>query len=584
MHEKVFEQYKQRVLKCVDSLDYDQYIESVPLAAVIAVTDEPVPYDKRLELDYEPIECGEIWGETWQSAWMKVSADVPKSFEGKELCLRINVGGEALVFDADGCPAYSLTGMSVFSNLYSKDRMVIGRFAAGAKIEYWIECAANGLFGIELPAPADPHPAHRNGHLDAAISHLELCVFDRELWNFIQDMKFCYDMMTAYECHTYRAQRLLHALNLAVDAYNYDPSNASRARAVLQEKVFSKAAASTALSVCSVGHAHIDVGWLWPVRESIRKAARTFSSQIWLMERYPEYIFGASQAVLYRMVRDNYPKLYEKMKVRIAEGRWEVQGGMWVEADANIISGESMVRQFLHGKNYFRDEFGVEVRNLWLPDVFGYSAAMPQIIKKSGCDYFLTQKISWSQINHFPHHTFNWRGIDGTEVLTHFPPENTYNSWAFPGGRIKAQDHFEENGYLDEFMSLIGIGDGGGGPSEEFVEMELRNKNVDGCPKSRFGRADGFFKRLEAHRDELPTWDGELYLEMHRGTLTTQSRTKRNNRKCEQALTALEFLASSLPYSQYPNIDELWKTLLTNQFHDILPGSSIGLVYETTEK
>ena len=302
------------------------------------------------------------------------------------------------------------------------------------------------------------------------------------------------------------------------------------------------------------------------------------------MDRYPNYIFGASQAVLYRMVRDNYPKLYEKVKARIAEGRWEVQGGMWVEADANIISGESMVRQFLHGKNYFRDEFGVDVHNLWLPDVFGYSAAMPQIIKKSGCDYFLTQKISWSQINHFPHNTFLWRGIDGTEVIAHFPPENTYNSSATPHDRILAQNRFEENGFLNEFMSLVGIGDGGGGPAEEHVEYEIRNENLDGCPKSTFGRADGFFERLAEHRDKLPIWNGELYLEMHRGTLTTQSRTKRNNRKCEQALVALEFLASSLPYSQYPNIDELWKTLLTNQFHDILPGSSIGLVYETTEK
>ena len=584
MHEKVFDQYKLRVKKCIESLEFVQYTESVQLEAVIAVTDNPVPYDQRLDLEYEPIECGETWGETWQSAWLLVRTIVPKSFDGKELCLRINVGGEALVFDAEGCPAYSLTGMSVFSNLYSKERMVIGRFAAGAEIEYWIECAANGLFGVELPVPPNMNPIYRNGHLDATISHLELCVFDRAMWNFIWDIKFCFNLLEAFDWHDYRAQRLLNALNLAVDAYNYEPANAAKASKVLKEKVFANAAASTALSVCTIGHAHIDVGWLWPVRESIRKAARTFSSQITLMEKYPDYTFGASQAVLYRMVRDNYPKLYEKMKARISEGRWEVQGGMWVEADANIISGESMVRQFLHGKNYFKDEFGVEVRNLWLPDVFGYSAAMPQIIKKSGCDYFLTQKISWSQINHFPHNTFKWRGIDGTEVLTHFPPENSYNSWAMPQGRIAAQNRFEENGYLEEFMSLIGIGDGGGGPSEDFVEYEHRNGNVDGCPKSRFGRADEFFNRLEKHSDELPVWNGELYLEMHRGTLTTQSRTKRNNRKCEQALTALEFLASSLPYSEYPNIDELWKTLLTNQFHDILPGSSIGLVYETTEK
>ncbi len=321
-------------------------------------------------------------------------------------------------------------------------------------------------------------------------------------------------------------------------------------------------------------------------RESIHKCARTFSSQIALLEGYPDYVFGASQAQLYAFTKEHYPALYEKIKPWVKEGRWEVQGGMWVEADCNVISGESMVRQFLHGKNYFMDEFGVDIKNLWLPDVFGYSAAMPQILKKAGVDFFLTQKISWSQFNVFPHNTFVWCGIDGSEVITHFPPEDTYNSEMMPGLMYESQVRFKENGVLDGFLSLYGIGDGGGGPKEDHVERGRRMRNLEGCPKVTFGRADAFFERLEERRNDLETWAGELYLELHRGTLTTQARTKLGNRRLEQRLRDTEFLCSCLPLDRYPQavLDRTWKVLLLNQFHDIIPGSSIHKVYEVTER
>ena len=237
-------------------------------------------------------------------------------------------------------------------------------------------------------------------------------------------------------------------------------------------------------------------------------------------------------------------------------------------------------------QNFFMDEFGEDVKNLWIPDVFGYSAAMPQIIRQAGCDYFLTQKISWSWSNKFPYHTFNWRGIDGSEVLTHFPPEDTYNASVVPRELVPAETKFNENTILDEFMSLYGIGDGGGGPKEEYLERAKRLANLEGCPKVKFGRADRFFERIAACRDKLPTWSGELYLELHRGTLTVQARTKRNNRKLEELLATVEFAHSLLPLSEYPAeaLDRIWKTLLINQFHDIIPGSSIRKVYETTER
>ena len=327
-------------------------------------------------------------------------------------------------------------------------------------------------------------------------------------------------------------------------------------------------------------------GWLWPVRESIRKCARTFSSQIALIEEYPEYIFGASSAQHYAFVKEHYPALYEKIKQAVAAGRWEIQGGMWVEADCNLISGESMIRQFLHGKNFFKDEFGVDVRNLWIPDVFGYSAALPQIIRKAGCEYFLTQKLSWCQFNRFPYQSFLWKGIDNSEVLTHFPPEDTYNSAVRPQQLMEAQTRYTEGDTLSDFMSLYGIGDGGGGPAPEYIERGKRLAALDGCPHYKFGRADRFFEIINEKRAELPVWKGELYLELHRGTLTTQARTKRGNRKCEQMLAQTEFLCSMLPAAHYPakELDRAWKLLLLNQFHDIIPGSSIGMVYETTQK
>ncbi len=318
----------------------------------------------------------------------------------------------------------------------------------------------------------------------------------------------------------------------------------------------------------------------------MRKAARTFSSQLELIKKYPGYVFGASQPQLYAFVRDYYPELYAKIKAAVAEGSWELQGGMWVEADCNITGGESLVRQFVHGKNFFMDEFGVDVRNLWLPDVFGYSAALPQIIRKSGCDYFLTQKISWSQFNLFPHHTFIWRGIDGSDILTHFPPENNYNAFVNPVELVPAQNRYAQADILPEFVSLFGLGDGGGGPSEAHLERAKRLHNLEGCPKINFDKTSNFFERIAPYRDQLPGWDGELYLEMHRGTLTTQARTKRNNRHLEQLLVTVEFLASMDDLAAYPiqELDAAWKKLLINQFHDIIPGSSIGKVYEVTEQ
>ena len=585
MHEKIFKIFLDRVKALTAGRFQEIYPDSIELAAEYALTKEPVPFRDRLKLKYRPIREGDLWGEAWDSAWFHLTGTVPKSFAGKELCLRLNTESEILIFDESGVPACGLTDRSIYDSRYSKNRFPLKNLNPGDRIDVWFEAAANSLTGIALPTAEERMPAQPLGYYDPSVTSLRLCVFDREVWLFLLEMETLTGLLETIGPNNYRGKQLLHALNRAADVYNHDPSHAAEARKVLRDTVFAWKAEDGALTAYSIGHAHIDVGWLWPVRESTRKAARTFSSQLALMEEYPDYKFGASQAYLYLQVKKHYPELFEKIRNRVREGRWEVQGGMFVEADCNVISGESMVRQFLHGKNFFRDEFGVDVRNLWLPDVFGYSAAMPQIIRKAGCDYFLTQKISWSKVNQFPYHTFRWIGVDGSEVLTHFPPENTYNSTAAAGLRINASNQFNEAGFLPGFISLVGIGDGGGGPSENHLERVRMVHDLRDCPKSEWQFASDSFELLAKYHEQLPEWHGELYLEMHRGTLTSQSRTKRGNRKCEQALTAWETFAACLPASEWPRekLDTAWKTVLLNQFHDILPGSSIRQVYERTE-
>ena len=586
MQQREYDFYLERARHFYKRLADEFFFETMPLTAEFRHSVDPVPYEQRLEGDFRTIREGEIWGGPWESGWFHLTGKVPAAWAGKPLALALNLGGEALLFDAQGVPHFGFSAGSVFGENYRKEFYQMPHTcAAGEEVEFWIEAAANSLFGMEMNGEPPLNTIYPYGNYKGVAQTMRLGLFNRELWLLRLDIEVLLDLAEQLQPRSRRAGEIIMAISDAANAYAENPANAPAARAALK-KVLSRRANASAMTAAAVGHAHIDTGWLWPVRESIRKCARTFASQLRLLEQYPDYIFGASAPQHYAFVKHHYPALYEEIKAAVKSGRWELQGGMWVEADCNLISGESMVRQFLHGKNFFMDEFGVEVKNLWIPDVFGYSAAMPQIIRKAGCDYFLTQKISWNWSNRFPYHTFLWRGIDGSEVLTHFPPEDTYNASVVPRELIPAETRFNENTILDEFMSLYGIGDGGGGPKEEYVERALRLADLEGCPKVKFDRADRFFERLSRHRDQLPTWSGELYLELHRGTLSVQARTKRNNRKLEELLATTEFANALLPLADYPaaELDRIWKTLLLNQFHDIIPGSSIRKVYETTER
>ena len=560
------------------------YREKIPLRCEVAVTADEVPFEKRSALAYRPIVPGEMWGENWESSWFHVMGMIPRHWDKRSVKLLFNAGGEGLIFAPDGTPAASLTGGSVYSASFVKnDYLLPEDFTKKGVVDLWIEGAANTLFGLLFDGDPELRREHPQGRFTGILQECAIGLFDEEVWQLSIDLKVIEELISGLPEKDYRRRRHLKTCKEAMATFR--TSGAAAARQVLRE-IFDITPSGALMTVHGVGHAHIDTGWLWPVRETVRKCARTFAAQLDLIERYPGYIFGASSPQHYAFIKKRYPALYRKIKAAVKAGRWELQGGMWVEADANIISGESMVRQFLHGKNFFMDEFGIEVKNLWLPDVFGYSASMPQIIKRSGCDHFLTQKISWSQFNTFPCKTFNWKGIDGSVVLTHFPPENSYNSQLKTDRQLKAQSEYPEGYIVPDYMSLFGIGDGGGGPYPELVERGKRLAHLDGAPRFKFDTAENFFREIARYKDELPVWQGELYLELHRGTLTTQSRIKKLNRRNEQLLTETEFICSMLPLEEYPakELDRLWKLLLLNQFHDIIPGSSIHMVYEQTEK
>lgn len=356
------------------------------------------------------------------------------------------------------------------------------------------------------------------------------------------------------------------------------------------------------ICIYCVGHTHIDLAWLWRLKHTREKASRSFSTVLRLMELYPEYIFLQTQPQIYEYVKEDFPELYDQIKERIADGRWEVNGAMWVEADCNLISGESLTRQILIGKKFVREEFGRDMTYLWLPDVFGYSWALPQILKKSGIDTFMTTKISWSQYNRMPHDTFWWRGIDGSEILTHFittPDSNvdesrpyfyTYNGQLRPETVQGVWDNYRDKELNSDLLISYGYGDGGGGVNRDELEQRRRLDKIPGLPEVRTSNAKEYFdmlqKTIAATKSYVHVWDGELYLEYHRGTYTSHAYNKLMNRRMEELYRETEWLAAmaEIPGDSWGDMQEKlsegWKIVLRNQFHDIIPGSSIKEVYE----
>ena len=447
---------------------------------------------------------------------------------------------------------------------------------------------------------------------------LNLKVRDNRINALYYDLKVPYDAALCFEenQYAYTHVRILKHLDVACNLLDFTAvgskefyESVESAEQYLKEEFFEKECGNSDAVVSYVGHTHIDVAWLWTYAQTKEKTQRSFSTVLDLMDRYPEYIFMSSQPQLYEYLKEEAPILYERVKQRVAEGRWEVEGAMWLEADCNLSSGESLVRQILYGKKFIMDEFGVESKILWLPDVFGYSAALPQILKKSGVNQFVTSKISWNEFNKMPYDTFMWQGIDGTEIFTYFLTAQdrrvrqvggdymtTYVGKVDPDMNLGTWERYQQKEYNTETIVTFGWGDGGGGPTEEMLEVERRLEyGLPGMPKAQMSRAGDFLKRVEEnfHKNcqllrRTPKWVGELYLELHRGTYTSIGKNKKNNRECEFLCQDTEMLSVTdklLMKGSYPTdtLRKAWKTILLNQFHDVIPGSSIEEVYNDTD-
>ncbi|MCI8682277.1 MAG: alpha-mannosidase [Lachnospiraceae bacterium] len=541
----------------------------------------------------------QLWGGHNETYYFETVITVPKECQGKTLTYELRTGREG-EWDALNPQFLAYVNGHIVQGLDVNHREILLTEQAKAGEQYRILLSAyTGDQNFSL-------------FLDS-----EYKILEREVEHYYYDISVPYEVARLLPSDSQEYMEIIQCLNESLNLLDlrkkyslefYD--SLARAQEYITEEFYKKRCSKAKETVCCVGHTHIDCAWLWTLKTTRDKAVRSFSTVLELMKRYPEYKFMSSQPQLYDYVKKHAPEIYVQIKERVAEGRWEPEGGMWVEADCNIASGESLIRQFLHGLRFFEEEFQTKNEILWLPDVFGYSAALPQIMKKCGIHYFMTTKISWNEFDKMPYDTFLWEGIDGTKVLTHFSPSRDYGKGAIEGSaetehfttynamlnpsQVKGnwQRYSQKELHTDTLMSF-GYGDGGGGPTAEMLENCKRlEQGIPGSPRAKQSHALEFFQNLEktvTGNRYLPKWVGELYLEYHRGTYTSMARNKKFNRQSEFACENLEFysvLAKTLFQHPYPQkeLTELWEIVLRNQFHDILPGSSILEVYQDSWK
>ena len=565
---------------------------STPLtASAWDVPDEPVPFGQALAAPYRPVAPGEEWGPPWGTRWLRLTGTVPQEWAGRAVEAVVDLGFaadrpgfqcEGLAYRPDGEPVKGLHPRNAWLP-------VADRAKGGERVEWLVEAASNPLIDhADGPSPlghqatAGRAPLYRLGRLD-------LVVFEPEVHELVADLEVLGELMTALAVQEPRRHEILRAIERCLDALDPRdvPATAPAAREQLAG-VLARPAHASAHRLTAVGHAHIDSAWLWPQRETIRKVARTCANVTTLMDLHPDLRYAMSQAQQLAWIKEHHPAVYARVAKHVAGGQFVPVGGMWVESDTNLPGGEALARQFVHGKRFMLDEFGIDPPEVWLPDSFGYSAALPQLVKLAGARWFLTQKISWNRTNRFPHHTFAWEGIDGTRVFTHFPPIDTYNSELSGAELAHAAANFAEKGAATRSLVPFGHGNGGGGPTREMLARARRTADLEGSPRVELGTPADFFAAAEAEYPDPPVWVGELYLEIHRGTYTSQARTKQGNRRSELLLREAELWCATaavagLAAYPYEQLDRLWKTVLLHQFHDILPGSSIAWVHREAE-
>lgn len=557
---------KPAMLKRLANIRKHIYPKICNLQAFITTDVEPIPFEDRFTRAYRLIKPGEKWGKAFNCAWFNFKGTLPDGYENKKIVAIIDIDAEGLVVDSTNKPLYALSSrLSWVDWLQSTRGKTVFEYKGSKDVDIWVDAGFNGKI-----AP----PFFKARFKKAYLAEIR------------EDVKsFYYDFLTAcfYALSLTDKTKQKIAEKLINKAYQclkkFHPIEVLNASNILNELKKSGFVIDEDYQLTAIGHSHLDQAWLWPIRETKRKAVRTFTNQINNILKYPDYIYGASQPQQFAWLKASHPLIYARLQELVKQGVVELQGGFWVEPDTNLPSGESLIRQALYGKRFFKDEFGQDMRLCWLPDAFGYNANLPQILTKTGMDYFMTIKLSWNEHNEFPHHTFIWEGIDGSRVLVHMPPEGNYNSGATPLSIKKVIDNYKEKNILKDALLVYGTGDGGGGPGEVHLELLYRQTK-----QVKFGKAIDFFERIKVYEDKLPIYKGELYLEKHQGTYTTQSKNKFYNRKIEFLLHDVEFLATLcfLKGYKYPHrlLERIWKEVLLYQFHDILPGSSIKRVHE----
>ena len=537
----------------------------------------------KIELDGTPareMTFGDHWFAGYdETRYFEATVRVPDSFKGRTVRLNIDFGGEAIV-RINNKIVGAVSSRENCGWVGRNDILFKDKFNGGEELFIQVEgtvdsagfCtdAINGKKGMEY-----------------TVNVAELDLINDEAEGIY------YDFLCAFEIYEksedrYVAKRLYNIIDNAIHKLDFDFGKERYYGTIpaAHDYFWAEAAkinSATPGEVILAGHSHLDVAWLWTVKEIYRKTARTFSNNIALLDNYPDFHFTQSQAVIYDFMKEKYPEVFERVKEYVKDGRWEIIGNTWVEADTNLASGESLIRQLLYGREFFLKEFGVSSDTYWLPDCFGFTAALPQIIKKSGMKYFITSKLQYNDTNEFPLSVFKWRSHSGDEVLAYMQKVH-YEGDADANYIIRTRSTNRQNDLVDASMGMFGYGDGGGGCTYNMVERIRRFEKLPGVPKTREGRASDFFKEVEKGKDELPVWDGEMYYENHRGTFTSQAFIKKNNRQGEYMLRNAEFLGIISGKYDKEKLEKAWKILLINQFHDILPGTSIHEAIENTRK
>ncbi|MCP2635961.1 glycosyl hydrolase-related protein [Microbacterium sp. HD4P20] len=562
---------------------------------------EPVPFATLPdESAFATVDAGEPWGRAWGTTWFLVDGEIPTAWGDRagriELSLDLGFSQAKPGFQCEGL-VRTPDGRAV-KGLEPRNHHVPLEAGPGSTFRYYVEAASNpDLSGGDDfksvtafrptsagdAATAGEEPLYRLGRcevrlVDTGVEELRrevaiLCGLARELTDSDP-----------------RRARILDGVERALYAINPDePSNGVEAARGILRPLLASPAAPSAHRIVATGHAHIDSAWLWPARETVRKVARTFANVLELMDRDADLTFVSSSAQHFAWVKQNDPELYERVRRRVAEGRFLPVGNMWVESDVNMPSGESLARQLLYGTRFFEDEFGARSDVGWLPDSFGFPASLPQLLRSAGLRWFFTQKMCWNDVNTMPHHTFRWEGLDGTRIFTHFPPNNTYSGDMRPTELARSVRNFSDHAHASSSLMPFGYGDGGGGPTREMMADGRAQSDLEGSPRLRFGGPREFFLEAEEEYADAPIWSGEMYLEFHRGIYTSQSRTKRGNRRNEWLLVEAELWCAAAalrtPFDYpYEQLDELWREVLLLQFHDILPGSAIAWVHREAER